>query len=157
MDLQADVQNDLVRNIVVTVDGLWSPNILAQDWSAYSMDEVLSEYGLPTSVELYLDFPNKMLQFGIRLKYEKLDTSILYSGGYKLNANNLTSSDAIICPNDNISDIKLHMGKQPINYEPNGVLLSDATKLDIQTFHKMFTEDPSSCITVDLTAMGWNK
>lgn len=153
--LQADSQEDIVRNMTITIDGLWDPDVFAQDWSAYSLDEVLRTYGPPSSVELYLDFPYEKLKFGIRLRYEEIDTSIFYDGGYKSNAQNHTATDATICPKENIGGIKLHTGKHPFNYEPSGVLLSDATKLDIRAFHKIFVENPSACLTVDLASMGW--
>jgi hypothetical protein len=101
-----------------------------------------------------LDIPNNTLAFGIRLRYEDLNTSILYSGRSLIDANNLDASNAIICPVENISSIKLHIGEQPFNYEPNGVELSDATNLDTQAFYELFTENPSACLTVNLAAMG---
>jgi hypothetical protein len=154
VDFQADVQEDVVKNMVTTFDGLWRDDVFPQDWSAYAISEILSTYGSPDSVEIFLDIPNNTLAFGIRLRYEDLNTSILYSGRSLIDANNLDASNAIICPVENISSIKLHIGEQPFNYEPNGVELSDATNLDTQAFYELFTENPSACLTVNLAAMG---
>jgi hypothetical protein len=154
VDLQADVQEDVVRTLVVTLDGLQSDDVSAQDWSLYAINELLSIYGPPTSIEIYLDTPNNTLAFGIRLRYEDLDTSILYSGRNRIDTGNFDTVNAMICPTENISSIKLHVGKEPFNYEPNGVLLSEATQLDMQEFYKLFTEDSSACFTVNLASMG---
>ena len=154
VDFQVDVQEEVVRNIVTTIDGLWRDDVFPRDWSAYTINEILGTYGSPDSIEIFLDIPNNTLAFGIRLRYEDLDTSILYSGRSSIDANNLDVSNALICPVENISNIKLHIGKQPFNYETNGVGLSDATTLDTQAFYELFTENPSACLTVNLVAMG---
>jgi hypothetical protein len=153
--IKADVQEEVVRNVVVGMDGLWRPEVNAQDWAAYALDELLRVYGPPASIELYLDLPNNILAFGMRLKYEDLDASILYDGNQAANSEILGSEFATICPQGHVSDIKIHLGKNPFDYEPGGVPLASATDLNVESFHKLFTENPSSCFIVNLAAMGW--
>jgi hypothetical protein len=152
--LDADVQNDKVVALKVAFSGLLEPGVSFDDWSAYTMKEVLKTYGVPTSIELFLDFPDDMVAFGIRLKYEEIHMSITYDGSTSVNDENLNSSSAIVCPEKfGVNYVTLHLGEHPINYGPDGVSLLKATDLDTQAFYKLFIDNPSACITTDRDAM----
>jgi hypothetical protein len=64
-----------------------------------------------------------------------------------------TPSSVIFCPEEiGVDFVELHIGKHPFDNEPNGVPLSKATGMDEQTFHKLFTENPSACLTLNRKA-----
>lgn len=153
VEFGADLQDDIVKDLKVLLLNLFDTGIAPEDWSAYNMDEILRTYGAPDTVELYYSGPYSSLSFGIRLKYENIHTSITYHAGTKEIDKYQTPSSAIFCPEEiGIDMVELHMGKHPFNTGPDGVLLLKATGLDEQAFHKLFTENPSACLTLNRKA-----
>ncbi len=152
---KTDIQNNVVQNIEVTLDGLWNREIRPQDWSAYHLSEILRKYGHPTSIELYLDLPNNLILYGIKLTYNDLDTIVLYTASKS--QDKIPSSHVSICPNGEIESVKINLGKSPINPEPSGVPLSNATGLTIDDFYGLFAGDTTSCLDISLQAMGWQQ
>jgi hypothetical protein len=149
--LQADIQNNVVRNVKSTLDGLWNPEITPNDWSAYNLNSVLKTYGSPDDIEIYLDLPYNSVLYGIRLIYKNLDTIILFSGSAK----DQKTSDGLvkICPDTSeISSVILWLGKNPINNGvPNGIPLSNATSLSVDKFTKLYRQDSqSACMTLHI-------
>lgn len=154
VEFGADLQDDVVKDLEVTLLNLLDTGITLNDWSAYNMGKILETYGAPDTVELYFGTPYNALTFSVRLKYEDIHTSITYSGITTESNRYLTLSSAIFCPEEiGIDSVVLHMGKHPFNEEPDGVPLSKATGLDEQAFHKLFTENPSACLTLNRDAM----
>lgn len=152
--LAADLQDDVVKDLEVTILNQLDTGITPKDWPAYNMDKILETYGAPDTVELYFDTPYDALSFAIRLKYENIHTSIMYGGITTENNKYLTPSSAIFCPEEiGIDSAVLHIGKHPFNEEPDGVPLSKATELDEQAFYKLFTENPSACLTLNRDAI----
>lgn len=154
LDLTADLQGDVVKDLEVTLLNQLDTGITPESWSAYNMDEILRTYGVPDTVELYFDAPYDALSFAIRLRYENIHTSIMYSGITTEDKKYLTTSSVFFCPEEiGIDSVVMHIGKHPFNDEPDGVLLSKATGLDEQAFHKLFTENPSACLAINRDAM----
>lgn len=154
VEFQADLQNDIVQDLKVLLRNLWKTEVTPEDWSAYNMDEILRTYGVPDKVEVYLG-GGGTLSFLVRLKYESLDTFIDYDW-FTTEDKYLTPSSAIFCPEEIVIDsVELHMGKNPFNASGDGVPLIEATGLNEQDFHKLFTENPSACLTLNREAMGW--
>ena len=150
--LKLDIQNSVVQNIEATLDGLWNREIELKDWSAYNLDEVLRVYGPPTSIELYLDLPNNLILYSIKLTYKNLDATILY-GGSKSDEGDRPSSQVTVCPGREISSVKMSLGKNPINPEPSGTSLSMATTLNVNDFHQLYIEDPGTCFDLNISAL----
>jgi hypothetical protein len=154
VEFAADLQDDVVRDLKVLLLNLLDTGITREDWSAYTMDEILGTYGVPDMVELYFSGPNNALSFGVRLKYEQIDTTVTYYGATTENDKYQTPSSVIFCQEEiGIDMVELHMGNHPFNDIPEGVPLSKATGLDEQAFHKLFTENPSACLTLNREAM----
>jgi len=154
--LAADLQSDVVKDLEVTILNQLDTGVNSEDWSAYNIDNILDNYGVPDTVEIYFGTPYDALTFGIRLKYENIHTSIMYSG--RTTETNkyltLTPPSAIFCPEEiGIYAVVLHIGRNPFNDEPDGVPLSEATGMDEQAFYKLFTENPSACLTLNRDAM----
>jgi hypothetical protein len=154
IEFGADLQDDIVRDLKVTLTNLFDTGITPEDWSAYNMDEILRTYGVPDMVELYSGTPYNALTFAVRLKFEDNDTSIMYSGLTTETDKYLTQSSIIFCPEEiGVDAVVMWMGKHPFNEQPDGVPLSKATGLDEQAFHKLFTENPSACLALNRDAM----
>lgn len=152
--LTADLQGDVVKDLEVTLLNQLDTGIPPDAWSAYNVDEILSTYGVPDMAELYFATPYGALGFAIQLKYENINTSIMYSGITTESDKYLTSSSAIFCPEEiGVDSVVMHIGKHPFNEEPDGVPLLEATGLDEQAFHKLFTENPSACLSLNRNAM----
>lgn len=149
----ADLQDDVVRDLKVLLLNLYDSEITPEDWSAYNMDEILRTYGAPDVVELHFSGPYNSLSFMAQLKYDSIDTSIGYDAGTTEVEKYLTPSSAIFCPEEiGIDTVELHMGKHPFNTVPDGVPILKATGLSEQDFHKLFTENPSACLTLNREA-----
>ncbi len=149
VEFQADVHDDIVRDLKVLLLNLWKTENTPKDWSAYNMDEILRIYGVPDKVELYFSGPYNSLSFNIQLKYEDINTSIVYYSGTSESTQYETPTSVLYCPEEiGIDIVELHMGKHPFNTARDGVPLLKATGLDEQAFHKLFTEDPSACLTL---------
>lgn len=153
VEFQADLQDEVVQDLKVLLLNLLDTGITQDDWSAYNMDEILRTYGVPDSVELYFSGPYNALSFNVQLKYESIDTSIVYYAGTTEIAQYETPSGVIFCPEEiGIDTVELHMGKHPFNTIPSGVPLVKATGLSEQDFHELFTENPSACLTLNREA-----
>lgn len=148
--LIADLQDDVVKDLEVTILNQLDTGITPDAWSAYNMDKILETYGVPDTVELYFGTPYDALTFGVRLSYKNIHTSIMYAGITTESNKYLTPSGAIFCPEEiGIDSVVMHIGKRPFNVDPDGVPLLTATGLDEQVFHKLFTENPSACLTLN--------
>lgn len=153
VEFAADLQDDIVKDLKVLLLNLRDTGLTPADWSAYNMNEILGTYGVPDKVELYYSGPYNSLSFHIRLKYESIDTAITYSGLTMELDKYLTPTSAVFCPEEiGIESVELHMGKHPFNAARDGVPLSKATGLNEQDFYKLFTENPSACLTLDRKA-----
>lgn len=154
VEFAANLQDDVVRDLKVLLVNLQDTGITPKDWSAYNMDEVLRIYGVPDSVELYFSRPYNSLSFIAQLKYDSIDTSIVYYARTTEVNKYQTPSSVLFCPEEiGIDIVELHMGKHPFNTIPSGVPILKATGLSEQGFYKLFTENPSACLTLNRNAM----
>lgn len=154
VELQANLQNDIVKDLKVTMGNLLDTGLTPEDWSVYSIDEILRTYGVPDRVELYFSGPSNFLSFQIRIKYENIRTFITYSAATNEINKYLIPPNLIFCPEEiGIDFVGLHIGEHPFDTGADGVPLSKATELDEQAFYKLFTENPSACLTIDIDAM----
>jgi hypothetical protein len=154
VEFQANLQDDVVKDLKVLLLNLRDTGITLEDWSAYTLDKILQTYGIPDSVELYFSRPYNALSFNVQLKYENIDTSIAYYAGTSEITKYETTTSVLYCPEEiGIDIVELHMGKNPFNTIPDGVSILKATGLNEQDFHKLFTENPSACLTLNREAM----
>ncbi len=157
-DIQADLQDDIVRDLKVLLLNLYDDEVTPEDWSAYNMNEILRIYGVPSKVELHLSGPNNTLSMAIQLKYEYIYASITYFARTSEINKYDTPIGVLYCPEVvGIDKVELHMGKNPFNTISDGVPVLEATGLTEQDFYKLFTENPSACLTLNRDAMGWGK
>jgi hypothetical protein len=152
-DIQADLQGDIVRDLKILLLNLYDDEVTPEDWSAYNMDEILKTYGAPDKVELYFSGSNIALDIDVQLKYESIDTILVYYAGTTEYTQYETPSSIIYCPQEfDINIVELHMGKNPFNTIPDGVPILKATGLNEQEFYRLFTENPSACLTLNRKA-----
>jgi hypothetical protein len=154
VEFAANLQDDIVRDLKVLLLNLLDSGVTPKDWSAYNMDEILRSYGVPDRVELYFSGPYNSLSFDAQLKYDSIDTSIVYYARTTAVNKYQTPSSVMFCPAEiGIDMVELHMGKHPFNTIPSGVPILKATGLSEQDFHKLFTENPSACLTLNRDAI----
>jgi hypothetical protein len=153
VEFAVDLQDDIVRDLKVLLLNLYDVEVTPEDWSAYNMDEILRTYGVPDKVELYYSGHYNSISIDVQLKYESIDTSIVYYAGTTKTTQYETPTSVIFCPEEiGVNIVELHMGKNPFNTIPDGVPIFRATDLNEQDFHKLFTENPSACLTLNRKA-----
>jgi hypothetical protein len=153
VEFQADVHDDIARDLKVLLLNLWKTENTSEDWSAYNMGEILRTYGAPDKVELYFSGSNNALYIDVQLKYEGLETSLVYYAGTTETAQYETPTNVMFCPEEiGINIVELHFGKNPFNAIPDGIPIIIATGLNEQDFYKLFTENPSACLTLNRKA-----
>lgn len=150
IEFQAELQDDIVKDLKVLMGNLLDTGLTTEDWPAYNMDEILRTYGVPDEVELYLSGPNNSTSMIIQLKYENIYTSIAYFARTSETNKYNTPTGVLYCPKEiGIDEVELHMGNNPFNTISDGVPVLEATGLNEQDFHKLFTENPSACLTLN--------
>jgi hypothetical protein len=152
---QADLQDDIVRDMKIHLHNPKGTEIPPEDWSAYNMNEILRIYGVPSKVELFVSSGGGVaFSFNILLNYENINTMILYSES-TLGLDKYDTPTALIyCPEEiGTYHVQLHIGKHPFNTPPSGIPILQATGLNEQDFYKLFTENPSTCLTLNRDAM----
>jgi hypothetical protein len=152
---QAELQDDIVRDMEIHLHNPKGTEIPPDDWFAYNMNEILRIYGVPSEVELFISSGGGVaFSFNILLNYENINTMILYSES-TLGLDKYDTPTALIyCPEEiGTYTFQLHIGKHPFNTPPSGIPILQATGLNEQDFYKLFTENPSACLVLDRDAM----
>lgn len=153
VEFSADLQDDIVRDMKVLLLNLYDAEVASEDWSSYNMKEILRTYGVPDKVELYYSGHSNSISIDVQLKYESIDTSIVYYAGTTKTTQYETPSSVIFCPEEiGVNILELHMGKSPFNTIPDGVPILEATGLTEEDFYSLFTETPSACLTLNREA-----
>jgi hypothetical protein len=107
-----------------------------REWQAFSPDSLISRYGLPSRVGLFLSRAANSTSYSVTLFYDGLDMIIQLSSP--------EGRDLKICPlTDRFDYIHIWFGKNP-DHAPKtgGVLLETATSMTIEEFGKLMTGDP---------------
>ena len=152
-EFAADLQNDIVKNMKISLLNLYSAGVTLEDWSAYNLDEIQDAYGPPDSVELGLAQISDAISFTVILRYESINTVILYNAGIPEGQQSSTSDSVLFCPKEVVFDaVTLYMGDYPFNTIPSGTPLLKATGLTEQNFYELFTENPYACLNLNRKA-----
>ena len=164
LDVTFQQENDLVQAIDVKVDSydtLGHPQY-ADAWHRYTLDQMLSQYGIPTQVYLELTIgagdwsPGMKQSYDLWLAYDNKGIAIRYPGelirdnrGYfvcPVFGNVGGIEIRLQSPNSHTPVVKLEMGYQ--GYEVNGSL-KELTGINPQEFYEMFTQvPPQGCLLV---------
>jgi hypothetical protein len=132
------IQGDLVKNVRVGINPETPSAGVPRKWSAYSLETLISRYGVPTKVDFAMEWGPRTL-FDMVIYFENVELIVEYTG---YNITGGTRSSPQVCPlTDNFDSVRLWMGPDPQNPPPSGVPLEDATSLTMEEFSKLITGD----------------
>jgi hypothetical protein len=139
-----DIQDNFVMNIITDVSSGEPIPSTPREWLAYSPEILITSYGLPSHVELWMDFPARPL-YAMAIFYEELDLIVEY--GY-------APASLTICPLiDAYEGIRVWMGANPMYSPSGGVSLENAASMTIEQFSNLMLGNPEhACFTVDREA-----
>jgi hypothetical protein len=138
------IQDDVVKNIEIGLEPVKSQGGIARKRLAYSPEELIKRYGQPSEVDFNIDRGPRIF-FEMNLYFDTLDLIVEYASYNTLRG---TIENPRACPlTDQVSIIKLWMGKNP-KYPPRvAVPLEKATSMTMDQFSKLMTGDPNkACI-----------
>lgn len=141
--IQPIVQSGKVKNINLLITPPDNQNSSTRlEWSAYSPDSLIAQYGLPSEVEFAADRGPSPI-YVMDMYFDKIDFIIEYSYNLSLNLR--------VCPLiDQIYVIRIWSGKNPVNPPYKGVPLEDATQMTMKDFSNLIMGNQNeSCF--DLT------
>jgi hypothetical protein len=151
------IRSGVVYQIDTLLDHLFDPAVKPEEWSAFSLRNILESYGMPSRVEFYLDTPHEPVSnpgviYSYTLFFSTSDTIVTYYGGQKENIAILR----ICLLEEQPTHMEMHIAWQPyIEGSDDGVTLENATSLSIQGFYNLMMNDPHGCI--DLKTDAFNK
>lgn len=147
MDLTISLlgRDDELINIKARVSGLSEKNIDNTDWSAFRPEKILTTYGLPDRVALYVVEGPVAYSYGFVFYYPELIIDYL-AGDIAL------SKDTQICPlaEHQIQQFDFLLGKE-LAYDPIGEKnIEDVSQLSALDFYHLLTGDPEkACFSVN--------
>jgi hypothetical protein len=140
------VQNDLVQNLSVKVHPEQSEADVPREWLAYSPETLISRYGPPSRVDLFLGRVAPTPTDLMVLYFDNVDLIVEYVGTALLRG-----PDLEMCPLSNKVDfLQIWMGDDPQYPPPSGVPLEEATSLNMPDFAKLMMRNPDeACFNLD--------
>ncbi len=144
-------QNGIVKSIQVTGEARGGDRF-AKDWQRYSLDQVLTRYGVPSQVWLFLNpavEPGSGPNYGLTVAYDQPEVSIYFEGPASIKG-----AKTHICPLfKQVRLMMLQLG--PITQSTSGApsifpegnpfvqSLEEATGMSLETFHETFMNSNS--------------
>ena len=155
VEFGANLQDDIVESMKIRLLNLYEDGVAVEDWSAYNLDKIQAIYGSPDKVELAFGQISNAIWFIVTLRYESISTVIIYDAAIpESKGNQFSTSDSVLfCPKEIVfGTVTLYMGNYPFNTIPSGLPILKSTGLTEQEFYKLFTENPSTCLTLNRKA-----
>jgi len=130
-----EIQNNIVKGFDVGINDT-SPEGSPRKWSAYSLETLISRYGLPSRVDFALEWgPRSFVD--MVMYFENAELIVEYTG-YDIMGG--TRESPQICPlTDQFDSVRLWIGHDPQYPPPSGIPLEDATSLTMEEFSKLIT------------------
>jgi hypothetical protein len=132
----------IVKNIFVWISDS-NNNTEAKDWKAFAPDTILRDFGVPSRVELRLDypheagFPENTAWYDLILKYDEFELTIVYRHGLSVEGKFIKA-----CPlSDQFSDVLIISGNDYNNHIYSGVPVENATPLKLSLFSDLLTQN----------------
>ncbi len=157
VDLILNIQSGVVQSMEIFVGGFYEPGVTREDWSAYSLKNILSSYGVPSYVGFAIDSPHEppydtgLVGYTYVLYFEQTNVVYFYQGG-QIKAGNIIR----ICPlssDEYASGLWLFLGKNPYGDFKQWVDMTEATSLKVEDFYTRFVDgDEKSCIDLKASA-----
>ena len=147
--------------VMVEVHGGITPDQFATDWKRYSLDRVLTRYGVPAQVWLFLEpstEPGSSSNYGLTVAYGDLGVLIYYEG-----AATISETRTQACPRMQNVVLMLFQLQQPNTTASNNQpafpsgkpfvhTLEEATGMSLDTFYKTFKSDNNqTCLDLPTT------
>lgn len=157
-----DQEASIVHSIQVLSEPMVDPrtSTFAQDWHRYSLDQVLTRYGLPSQIRLLLVPPIERgapPYYGLTLIYNDRGFSIHYKGPAMYEPPTIG-----MCPRfDEVNFLVLNLQSpqqdEPVlepSEESASLPLEEAVGMDIETFYEIFRE-PGASQCLESTVEMW--
>ena len=133
------IENVIVKNIAVGINTEPYHAGVSRQWSAFSPESLISRYGPPSRVDLFLGRVDPTPTHAMVLYFDAVNLIVEYTGTKLLS----DGPGLEICPLTNDVDfLRVWMGSDP-QYPPTvGVPLEKATSLTLGQFSKLMTGRP---------------
>jgi hypothetical protein len=157
LSIRVDVSSTagVVKNIFVSIA---DPQNYTEgkDWEAFAPDTILKEFGLPSRVELGIEypheagFPENIAWYDLILKYDDLDFTIVYGHGLSTDGKFTPA-----CPlSDKFSYVLIISGNDYNKDIYSGVPLEYATPLTLSRFRDLLTQNSEpACFQISKDAI----
>jgi len=141
------VQYGYVTNIdtgigLVNFRGPYLPRL----WSAYSPESLLRKYGVPSSVQFFVEYPHEpgaqpgAAWYDMIIYFESANLIVRYR-----EADTQEGEFLPVCPLiDNYSGVHIWLGEEPEFPPSKGYTLKEATSLTLEEFYNLLVTDPDS-------------
>jgi hypothetical protein len=131
------IQNNIVKSLDIGINDT-SPKGSPRKWSAYSLETLISRYGLPSRADFALEWgPRSFVDMVIY--FESVELIVEYTG-YDIMGG--TRASPQVCPlTDQFDSVRLWMGRDHQYPPPGGIPLEDAASLTMEEFSKLMTGD----------------
>jgi hypothetical protein len=162
VDLYFVQRAEYMQSIQVQSEVLGDPqtNHFAEDWRRYSLDQVLTRYGIPTQIWLGI---GPVVEQGAKLGY--VLTVVYNEGGFSVSYGGTAISDQLkdqVCPVfDEVDHIILRLQSPQsddsiFRPDPDAYIrpLEEATKMSVEQFHQSFVQ-PNSKTCLETPADMW--
>lgn len=148
LDVIITVQNNIVSNMRIEIYPEEQKIGIPRDWLAYSPETLIKRYGVPSRVDFLANWDPRPF-FGMYMYFDAEELIVQYEGYYLLIGDQ--KSSLLFCPLfTQFDDVWLWMGKNPYYPPPKGVLLEEATSLNLEDFSNIMTGDPDkACFQIN--------
>jgi hypothetical protein len=112
--------------------------------SAYTIEALIENYGLPSNVNLWTDF-GEFAGYSIEIYYDELDLIVSYYG----RDIDYVSGQRWVCPLRSEFSVRIWIGKDPVNPPPAGSLpIEETADMTIQEFADLMSgETAEACFS----------
>ena len=143
--------NDIVESIRFDLDSSNPSEISMEEWSAFTLTGVLSQYGVPSRVEFFIITNTRLgsseyVSIWYKVYYDEFNTEALYAGP-RVKA----TETYHLCLSEQIPDMRLYINETH-EMIVQGVLLEEVTALNENDFYQLVMSNDRACL--DLYAAG---
>ncbi len=140
------VQDEIVQKVSLNVSPEKQQTGISREWLAYSPETLINQYGLPSKVDFFVEYPRDVgaipyVLYNMVIYYDAKGLIIEYDGGEI----DPTISSFKVCPLiDQFDLVRIWFGKNPDNPPHQGVTLEDATSITMKDFATLMAGNPES-------------
>jgi hypothetical protein len=150
INVQFEIQDELVKSVrgrigLENYKGAATPRV----WSSFSTENLLKQYGIPSSVDFNISYPTEpgfpqgIAWYSMIMRFDQYPFAIDYFKG-EVRQDKLIQ----VCPlTDKFSGVDIYIGYDPATYRSKGVdgiPLEKITSIDIDRFYELMTQGKGS-------------